>query len=105
MYLQICRPPYTSCKTPQMKAEIAGSRYAIIGDEKEEESMGLQGELCFFQTVINTRTRSRDSIDAKDPKTPPKSSLQKVAGNDVAQQRNHHHTTHAQESQGQHKSG
>lgn len=100
--LAIRRPPYTSCKTPQMKAEIAGSRYAIVGDEKEGESTGLQEELCFFESVINTRSGNKDNNNTKDPRTPPKGSRKKATVNSGAQER-HHCTTSTQGSKGQHK--
>lgn len=47
---RLCSPPYTSCETPQLKAEIAGSRYAIVDDSGDEER--LQEDLCILEKMM-----------------------------------------------------
>ena len=33
-----CRPPHTSCKTPQTRKETMGARYAVIGADRRDAS-------------------------------------------------------------------
>ncbi|GMH33587.1 hypothetical protein BSKO_01421 [Bryopsis sp. KO-2023] len=99
------RPPYTSCKTPQMKAELAGSRYAIIGDDQVEEKeetpeQAPEENLCFLEAVIPTPATTeappqetdipRDREGATGDSTPNNSKQKRLGADGVDEERGDH---------------